>query len=127
MDIKALAEQYRKLRDERKDKKAAWEKEDAVLEAQMDVISQQLVEHMQATNVKSVRTDAGTVMLGERVLYWPSDWDTMYKFISKHSAYHLLEKRVHAGNMTQFLQENPGEFPDGLNIDRTYKATVRAS
>lgn len=127
MDIKSLATEYRSIRDSRKEAKAAWEAKDKELEERMDAISQQLVIHMQETGVRSMRTDAGTVMLSERLLYWPTDWDTLYKFIHERNAYHLLEKRVHATNMTAFMQENPGEFPEGLNIERTFKATVRAS
>lgn len=127
MDIKSLAAEYRSIRDSRKEAKAEWERKDKEQEERMDAISQQLVLHMQETGVKSMRTEAGTVMLSERLLYWPSDWDTMYRFISQHNAFHLLEKRVHATNMTAFMQENPGEFPEGLNIERTFKATVRAS
>lgn len=127
MDISKLAAEYRSIRDARKEAKAAWEAQDKLQEERMEEIAQQLVQHMQESNVKSMRTDAGTVMLSERTRYWPTDWDAAYRFIDQHKAFHLLEKRIHAGNMTAFMQEHPGEYPEGLNIERTFTATVRAS
>lgn len=127
MDVRELAAKFREIRDERKEKKRVWEAEDKVLEEQLEALSDQMAAHMREAGVTSMRTTAGTWMLSERTLYWPSDWDAMYKFIDHHKAYHLLEKRVHAGNMTAFMQEHPGEFPETLNIDRTFKATVRAT
>lgn len=127
MDIQELAREFRTIRDERKAKKAAWEVEDKVLEEQLEALSDKMAAYMREAGATSMRTPAGTWMLSERILYWPSDWDSFYKFVDLHKAYHLMEKRVHAGNMTAFMQEHPGEFPEGLNIDRTFKATVRAT
>ena len=35
--------------------------------------------------------------------------------LKEHSAVDLLEKRVAQTNMAQFLEENPGVVPPGLN------------
>jgi hypothetical protein len=39
----------------------------------------------------------------------------------------LLEKRIHQSNMKQFLEDNPGTLPAGLNMDSQYTITVRRS
>jgi hypothetical protein len=49
----------------------------------------------------------------------------MYKFMQEHEAMHLLEQRIHNGNMKQFLEENPDAMPAGLQADRKYTVQVR--
>jgi hypothetical protein len=49
----------------------------------------------------------------------------MYSFIEKHNAPFLLEKRLHNGNVKQFLEENPDALPVGLQVDNKYVVHVR--
>jgi hypothetical protein len=49
----------------------------------------------------------------------------MYEFIRENDAMHLLEQRIHNGNMKQFLSENPDELPVGLQADSKYVVRVR--
>jgi hypothetical protein len=51
----------------------------------------------------------------------------MYSFIEEHSAFGLLEKRLHQTNMKDFLFENPDVLPMGLNVDSEYTVSVRRS
>ena len=75
----------------------------------------------------SVKTPAGTVSRRVQTRYWSTDWEEMYKFIAEHDVPFVLEKRIHNGNMKQFLEENPDMHPAGLNVERTYAITVRRS
>jgi hypothetical protein len=43
----------------------------------------------------------------------------------ENEAVDLLEKRIHQGNMRQFLEENRDLLPPGLNVDSEYTVTVR--
>jgi hypothetical protein len=38
---------------------------------------------------------------------------------------HLLEQRIHNGNMRNYLEDNPDVLPVGLNADTKYAITVR--
>jgi len=49
----------------------------------------------------------------------------MNDFIVKNDAVYLLEKRIHNGNMKQFLAENPDVHPVGLQVDNKYVIQVR--
>jgi hypothetical protein len=49
----------------------------------------------------------------------------MYAFIQEHGAFDLLEKRIQQKNMKQFLEENEGVFPPGLNIEQEYTIVIR--
>jgi hypothetical protein len=49
----------------------------------------------------------------------------MYEFIRENDAYHLLEKRIHNGNMREFLNDNPDSLPIGLQSNTKYVISVR--
>jgi hypothetical protein len=122
-----LSSVYLKIRDARTELKAKYDEEDKKLEAQMDVIEAELLEICKDNDANSIKTEAGTVMRRVATRYWTNDWDSMYNFVKENDAYGLLERRVHQGNMKQFLEENPDKFPPGMLLDSTYKITVRRS
>ena len=49
----------------------------------------------------------------------------MYVFIKEHDAPQLLEKRIHNGNMKEFLADNPDVVPEGLQAKTRYTISVR--
>jgi len=75
--------------------------------------------------VTSVRTAQGTVVLSVKTRYNTQDWDSFKKFVVEHDAVDLLEKRIAQTNMSQFLEENPGLVPPGLNSSSEYDISVR--
>jgi hypothetical protein len=75
--------------------------------------------------VTSVRTDQGTVVLSVKTRYSTSDWDSFKSFVMEHDALDLFEKRIAQTNMKQFLEENPGVVPPGLNSNAEYDISVR--
>lgn len=116
---------YRKIRDTIDAQEEAHKASVTALKGQLDIITQQLLAICNAQNLDSLRTPTGTVTRRAVTRYWTSDWESMYEFIREHDAMHLLEQRIHSGNMKQFLDENPEELPIGLNADTKYALTVR--
>ncbi len=106
---------------------AIQEKEEEVkkLKEQQNLISDRMLELCAKEDIDSVKTPFGTLTRRVYSSYWTSDWDRMYKFIAENEAYHLLEKRIHNGNMREFLEENPDVLPMGLQSDRRYAVSVR--
>jgi len=106
---------------------AIQEKEEEVkkLKEQQNLISARMLELCAKEDIDSVKTPFGTLTRRVYSSYWTSDWDRMYKFIAENDAYHLLEKRIHNGNMREFLEENPDVLPMGLQSDRRYAVSVR--
>jgi hypothetical protein len=104
---------------------AAYEASVEKLKSQIDVVTEAILAVCKEQNVDSLRTPSGTVTRRISTRYWTSDWSGMYDFIKDHGAPQLLEQRIHRTNMKQFLEENPGVEPVGLNIDRRYAITVR--
>ena len=73
----------------------------------------------------SSKTEYGTVSLITKTRYYAQDWDAMKTFIKEHDAVDLLEKRIAQKNMQQFLEENPGVVPTGLNTVSEIEVSVR--
>lgn len=120
-----LSTAYMALRLERDQLKLAYEADDAVLSEAMTSIENQMLEIMNTTNADSISTRGATVIRSVRKRYNPTNWDAVYKLIAKHEAFGLLEKRIHNGNMKDFLEQHPDEYPAGLNVDSRYAVTVR--
>ncbi len=120
-------EVYIKIRDERSRLKEKFEEKDKELSAQMQVLSEKLLEVCHEIGADSIKTAAGTIMRKVDTRYWTTDWDSMYQFIAEHDAYALLEKRLHQTNFKQFLEENPDILPAGLQADRKFTVTIRRS
>jgi len=120
-----LAKVYRKMRDQISELTKEYDTQVEILKAQQEEIKNAMKEQMQALGVTSVRTDQGTVVLSVKTRYSTADWDSFKKFVMEHDALDLFEKRIAQTNMKQFLDENPGVVPPGLNSNSEYDVSVR--
>ena len=123
--IDKLVKIYRKMRDKMSELTREYDTQMAVLQEQKDEIADALKEQMNTLGVKSLRTDQGTVVLSVKTRYSTADWDSFKKFVMEHDALDLFEKRIAQLNMKQFLEENPGVVPPGLNSNSEYDISAR--
>ena len=98
-----------------KAKQAQLDKALAELEEQREEIRLAIKDQMKALGLTSVKTSSGTVSLMKSTRYNTQDWDSFKAFVLEHQVVDLLEKRIAQTNMAQFLEENPGVVPPGLN------------
>jgi hypothetical protein len=127
IDLDKLTSVYIKIRDKRADIKRQFEAQDKDLEAQMQMLADEMLDVCKDMNADSIRTPHGTIIRSVKSRYWTNDWDSMYTFIEEQGAFSLLEKRLHQTNMKDFLAENPDLFPAGLNVENSYTVVVRRS
>jgi hypothetical protein len=120
-----LVRVYRRIRDEMSALTQKYDNEIEVLRAQLDEVSSAMKDQMRASGSTSTRTPYGTVVLQVKTRYAATDWDGFKEFIFEHHALDLLEKRIAQGNMKQFLEENPGVMPPGLNSFSEFEISVR--
>jgi hypothetical protein len=125
MDATKLVSIYIKMRDAKDALTREYEAKINEVKEQMEVIEQALLDICKETGQDGGRTSHGSFTRTVKTRYWTYDWDSMYRFIKEQDAIQLLEQRVHQGNMKQFLSENPGLLPEGLNTDSKYSITVR--
>jgi len=120
-----LAKIYRKIRSEIAALTQDYDTKIEALKAQQDELKNAMKDMMKTMGVTSVRTAQGTVVLSVKTRYNTLDWDSFKKFVVEHDAVDLLEKRIAQSNMGQFLEENPGLVPPGLNSHAEYDISVR--
>lgn len=120
-----LAKVYRRIRSEIDTLTQEYDNKVEALKAQQEELKNAMKDQMKAMGVMSVRTSAGTVVLAVKTVYDTNDWDSFKQFVVEHDAVDLLQKRIAQVNMRQFLEENPGLVPPGLNSRSEYDVSVR--
>mgnify|MGYP003345000423 FL=1 len=110
-----------------KAKQEMLDKQLADLEEQREEIRMAIKDQMKALGLTSVKTSFGTVSLMKTTRYNTQDWDSFKKFILEHEVVDLLEKRIAQSNMAQFLEENPGLVPPGMNAITSFDIRVTKS
>ena len=120
-----LAKIYQKIRARVQALTTEYETHLDELKAQQQEVANEMKNRMQKLGMASVRTTEGTIVLGQKTRFFTSDWDSFKQFVLEHEVLDLFEKRIAQGNMKQFLEENPGVVPPGLNSDSEVTITVR--
>lgn len=120
-----LARVYIKIRTKIQKLTQEYEAQVEELHAQQNEIAMAMKDQMLALGSTTLRTDAGTIMLGKKKRYYTEDWQSFKEFMVENDAIDLLEKRIAQSNMAKFLEENPGLVPPGLNSNTEYAVSVR--
>lgn len=120
-----LAEVYIKIRNKIAELTKSYDAEVEALKEQQTMISNEMKTMLQTLNVRSVNTVGGTVVLTEKVRYFPSDWSEFKRFVKDNDAFDLMEKRIAQTNMAKFLEENPDKYPPGLQSETEISVSVR--
>ena len=124
-DLDRLVKVFIRIRDQKAELARDFRAQEEALDAKLSLLEKEFNKHCEEHGVESVKTKSGTFYRSTRSKFWTSDWDAMNRFMLEHECVDLLEKRIHQGNMRQFLDENPEILPPGLNCDTEYKVTVR--
>lgn len=95
------------------------------IKEQQAMVADKMLELCNEQDANSLTTTNGTISRRLNSSYWTSDWDSFYNFVKENDAYHLLEKRIHNGNMKEFLADNPDAVPMGLQARNQYVISVR--
>jgi RAB protein geranylgeranyltransferase component A len=125
MPLDRLAKIYRKIRASIDVLTQEYDQKVEVLKEQQNELKNAMKDQMKALGVTSVRTPEGTVVLSVKTRYNTQDWESFKEFVKENDALDLLEKRIAQGNMAQFLTDNPGLVPPGLNTSSEYDVSVR--
>ena len=124
VSVERLVKVYLKMNAKLGEMRATYEAEEKALKEKMGAVKSALLTYCKEQNVESVRTAEGLFYRGVTQRYWTSDWASMGAFVVEHNVPELLEKRLHQGNMKQFLEEHPELLPPGLNVDSEYLSLI---
>jgi hypothetical protein len=125
MDADKLVAAYIKMRDAKEALTREYDLKVEAIKVQMDKVEEALLELCKSTGQDGGKTLHGTFTRTVKTRYTTTNWDAMRRFIKEHDAIDLLEQRISQLKMKQFLSENPGLLPEGLNVDARYAVVVR--
>ena len=125
MDTNEIVKIYVKIRDKKDEVKRKLGEQVALLDADLKVIEEELQKRLKAAGATSVKTPNGTVYSTIKSKVWTDNWDSFYKFIEARGLFDLLERRIHQSNIKSFLDDNPDDIPEGLNIESIKTVAVR--
>lgn len=120
-----LVRVYLKMKARISELTSVYEKEVEGLKAQQAEVANAMKDQMQSMGLTSSKTQFGTAILSTKTRFYAQDWDAMKRFILDNEAVDLLEKRIAQTNMKQFLEDNPGLVPPGLNSVSEVDISVR--
>ena len=119
-----LVKVYRKIKAEIDTLTQEYDTKVELLKAQQDEIKFAIKDQMKALGFTSVKSPFGTVSMRTTTTYTTNDWSSFKEFVLEHGAVDLLFKRIAQSNMAQFLEENPGVVPPGLNSVTEFNIVV---
>lgn len=126
IDISKVVQAHQAIKDARTARRHAYEEEDAKLEADQTKLRALLLHMLNETGAKSIATDFGTVYRTEKIRPSAADWNTVYDWIvADPERFELLEKRLKSTFVKQFMDENEGTLPPGVNVHREFEVSVR--
>jgi ATP-dependent exoDNAse (exonuclease V) beta subunit len=123
--VEDITRTYIKIRDTLSELTAQYKADEQKLKEQLDVLRGALLDYCATFGVESARTAHGTFYRTTKTRYWTSDWESMHRFIMDHQVPEFFEKRLNQTAVREFLEENPDQFPPGLNTDVEYVINVR--
>jgi hypothetical protein len=124
IDVERCALIYRRM----KDKKEALEAEVKTIDADMDELKLALQVYMQENDLKSLKTaDGATMSIRVTTRYSTADFVHFCEWARERpDAMPLFEKRLHQGNVIEWLKNNPEDVPPGLQSNSTSSLTIKA-
>ena len=118
---------YVKLRDKRSELKKLWEEQDAGLKNNQEKLEQWLLKNLEKLGADSIKTGAGTAYKQLKLRASPADFDLAFRWAAEHGTPDLFQKRVSDTFVKQYMEDNGGELPAGINIFSEMVVGVRRS
>lgn len=122
--VDKLVRTYIKMRDKKAELEAEHKEKVGKVEEGMNKIKAALLEFCKEHGVEGSKVESGRFHRTVRTNYFASDWEALHKLVVEHNVPDLLQRRIHNGNMAEFLKNHPELQPNGLNAISEYSITV---
>lgn len=124
--LSKLVEAFANIKAARTAAKREWEKRDIELEEQLIKVRSAIHNVLNATGASSIVTDYGTAFRRQAIKPSVSDWGALYDWATQDPGrLEIMEKRVKASFVKDFMDENDGALPPGVNVHREFEVVVR--
>ena len=122
--IEKVIDAYLKLRVEKEIKDAKHREEIKLLKDKMTKLEGWIKTQADEQGVTSFRTEHGTAFLTTSDYANVADWDSVLRYIQKHEAFDLLEKRVSKMAVRGYIDLHKS-VPPGVNYGTAISVSVR--
>ena len=122
--IEKVIDAYLKLRVEKEIKDAKHREEIKLLKDKMTKLEGWIKTPADEQGVTSFRTEHGTAFLTTSDYANVADWDSVLRYIQKHEAFDLLEKRVSKMAVRGYIDLHKS-VPPGVNYGTAISVSVR--
>jgi hypothetical protein len=119
--VDSLVKQFVTLRDHR----SGLEKQKVQAKKVMDKIGLKIMELADAQGVTSFATPHGTAFKTTKDWIKVSNWDVVLDFIIDGDLKHLLPQSVKKAAVKEYMEENEGKLPPGLEYGEQVEIGVR--
>jgi hypothetical protein len=120
-NVDSLVKQFVMLRDHRSD----LEKQKVKAKGIMDKIGLEILKMAEAQGVTSFATEHGTAYRNTKDWIKVSNWDVTLDFIIDGDLRHLLPQSVKKAAVKEYMEENDGALPPGLEYGELVEIAVR--
>lgn len=121
-----IVQAYSAIRDARTAKRRDYEAADLALEEDQHKLKVIMLALLNSNGARSINTDHGTVYRTEKIKPSAADWSAVYAWIGENpERFELLEKRLKSTFVKDFMEENEGAIPPGINVHREFEVAVR--
>ena len=125
MDYEKLVLAYRNIRDHKQDLNRKHDAVIAELDEKLEKLKGVMLDELNTNNGESIRTAAGTFFRKLEVIPTGRDWDAFYGWIKEHDAFDALERRIKRTFISDYMTNNDGSIPPGVDVFRRYTVEVR--
>jgi hypothetical protein len=125
VSINRVVQAYLAIRDARTAKRHAWEKEDLALEEDSDKLKVLMLSILNQTDTKSMATELGTVYRSEKLKPSAADWGAIWEWAKANDGFEIVEKRLKTTFIKEYMEQNDGALPPGVNAHRQFEVSVR--
>lgn len=124
-NLAKIVQAYSAIRDARAAKRRAFDEADAELEADQQTLRAMMLDLLNKTGAKSIATDYGTVIRSEKIKPSAADWGAIWEWMKQNDGFDIMERRLKATFIKEFMEQNDGAIPPGVNVLREYEISVR--
>lgn len=128
LDSAKLIRIYIKMRDVKKEITDRHKDELADITGKMNTISTELKKRILATGGDGIKSkEFGTASITETIKAGCSDWGEFTRFLkeNEHDPLIFLSKSLKSEAIKQYMDDNEGNLPPGVNIFKESKVSIR--
>lgn len=127
MDFNQITKAFLNMREARAKLRKDYDEQDGVLKESQRKLENLMLDHLNASGMESVRTEAGTFYKQESLKPSGSDWEAFYRWIVENDAWEFLERRIKSASIKEHMEMHDGALPPGVSVHREYQVRVRKS